>query len=326
MAAGLRTPALSSTHPFVRPLEPWRDGKSLATLLEAAFQGDEIDASGHRMIDMLRNYGQFEPMTFGFGTSFVWVENGQVLGNASVQRNPTRRDTWIIGNVATAASQRRRGIGAAVLDACMTFARIRNARGLALQVDRPNTVAVRLYERAGFAQIGDVAYYLHPPVRHTPVPPPGPVPGCVLRPASWADRGAVWDLARHNIPDALTYAESFDTGVYRLGARWSVFNALNGNPERWWVLQRSLTGELYGAVRTRANMDAGNHHVELMLRPEAPPEHGAALLAQALLRFEPYVSKAITAAQSLPHESSHAALALAGFAPVRELIHMRRAI
>ncbi len=324
MVGSLTKHAFDTQHPNVRQIEPWRDGQQLAALLQSAFAQDAIDASGHRMIDMLRNYGQFEPMTFGFGTSFVWTEGGRLLGNASIQRNPMRRDTWIIGNVAADPANQGRGIGRALVDACMRYAASRGARHIALQVDRGNARAQRLYERVGFRQSGEVHYYMRRSVRQFPVlQRPEADARHRVRGARRADRESVWALSRCNIDDALTYSEPFDAHIYRIGLRWSLMNALNGNPEKWWVLEQSDTGELLGAVRTRVNIEGSSHHVELMLREDANTGQGEALLITALARFEPYISRPVFAAQSLPHPASHTALQRLGFETSRKLIHMR---
>jgi len=89
------------------------------------------------------------------------------------------------------------------------------------------------------------------------------------------------------------------------------------------MLMRGPSGPVLGAVRTRANIDGPNHHVELMQRDDASPELGAVLLDAALRRFEPYISKPVYAAQSWPHASTHTALERAGFRPARHLVHMR---
>jgi GNAT superfamily N-acetyltransferase len=293
-------------------------------LLEQAFSQEAIDASGMRMIDLLRNYGQFEPMTFGIGTSFVWHEDGRLLGNASIQRNPTRRNTWIIGNVATERAQQGRGIGRAVVDACVRYAVSHGAKFVALQVDRDNERANRLYRSSGFETVGEVNYYMRRSVRQWPVTTDAPLTqDSVIRESRWADREGVWSLARHNISDDLTFSEPFDSAVYKLGLRWSLFNTLNGSPEKWWVLSRGPTGELLGAVRTRVNIEGANHHVELMLREDAGVDLGVALLEHALHRFDNYIARPIYAAQALPHPAAHQALAEVGFTLARHLVHMR---
>jgi GNAT superfamily N-acetyltransferase len=322
MISGLARAGFKTTHPHVRQIEPWRDGRQLASLLESTFAEETFDESGHRLIHMLRNYGQFEPMTFGFGTGFVWVEDDKLLGNASVQRNPMRRDTWIIGNVAVESSQRNRGIGQAVIESCIRYAESKRAKHIALQVEKDNPAGQRLYQKAGFTTLGEVVYYLRASVRQAPIDShDSRCANGVVRGSKWRDRNAVWQITRENIPDELTYAEPFDDHVYLLGFRWSLMNSLNGNPEKWWVSE--CDGGVIGAARTRANIEGANHHVELMLSSEATTHDGVALLEEALRRFEPYISKPVYAAQSRPREASHAALQAMGFKPARNLVHMR---
>ena len=79
------------------------------------------------MIRMLRNFGALESILLEGSPGFVWVEDGQILGNVGMQRNPTRRDTWVIGNVATHPAHRNRGIASALLSAIIHYAHVRGA-------------------------------------------------------------------------------------------------------------------------------------------------------------------------------------------------------
>jgi ribosomal protein S18 acetylase RimI-like enzyme len=320
MVAGLGNASVLTMDPHVRQIDPWRDGRAVANLLESAFRDEIIDETGQRLINSLRNYGMFDALAFGFGTGFVWVEEGQVVGNASVQRNFTRRDTWIIGNVATLPSYRNRGIGRAVVEACVSHALNKGARFLALQADANNAPALHLYEKIGFERMGEVSHYMRPSVHAQPTL--GYNAGAI-RKARWSDRHAVWSLAMRNVPDVLTYAETFDDGMYRLGLRWSFMNALNGNPEQWLVMGSPHGHTLAGAARTRANIEGSNHFVELLLSDVASMSDGQALLRAAMERLDDYAAKPIYAAQSHPHDAAHAALYAERFQLTRTLVHMR---
>lgn len=324
MVAGLGNATALTADPHVRQIDPWRDGRAVANLLESAFRDEIIDDSGQRLIHALRNYGMFDALSFGFGAGFVWVEEGQVVGNASVQKNFMRRDTWVIGNVATAQSHRNRGIGRAVVDACIHYAINRGARFVALQADVTNAPALHLYEKVGFEQQGKVSHYMRPSVRAQPAS--GTANERAIRTTRWSDRLAVWALAMRNTPDALTYAEPYDAGMYRLGLRWSLVNALNGNPEQWLVMEPAHGQALAGAARTRVNLEGSNHAVELLLSDEASVSDGQALLRRALARFDEYAAKPIYALQSHPHEAAHAALFAERFHLTRTLVHMRLAL
>lgn len=308
--------------PHVRQIDPWRDGRAVANLLESAFHDEFIDESGQRMINSLRYYGAFEALTLGLGTGFVWVEGGELIGNASVQRNVTRKDTWIIGNVATSAAHRNRGIGRSVVEACINYAAARGARNIALQADASNKPALHLYEKIGFTRQGEVTHYLRPPVRVRPVEQNTSTRN--IRKARWADRDEVWALTRHTVPEQFMFAEPFDKGVYRLGLRWSLVNIFSGNAEQWLVQDAAAAqGKLAGAVRTRVNYDGSNHHLELMLGDMATQQDGIALIEQALRRFDIYLSKPIYSAQPRPNEAAHTALQASGFQSTRVLTHMR---
>lgn len=327
MVAGLSKAPATAIDPHVRPLDPWRDGPAVANLLELAFR-DEIgsDSSGQRMIHMLRHYSPLDALVGDDMRGFVWVEQGQIVGNVSLQRNPTRRDTWVIGNVATHPAWRNRGISTALIHAAIAFARSRQGRFVALQVVEGNTPALRVYERAGFRALGAVTHYRRPSVRAQSLPL---LPDAsAVRRARRADRDAVWTVARFNIPDHLTYAEPFDASTYRLDWRWWVSNLFNGWREQWLVRDAADhpadagSQSIVGAIRTRVNFDLSEHHVELMLDARASVEDGVSLLVAGLRRFEEYVSRPLYCAQSRPHEATHGALQAVGFQPTRTLVHM----
>ncbi len=57
-------------------------------------------------------------------------------------------------NVATAESQRRRGIGRAVMEATLAYGRAHRCRIASLEVRRGNTAAIGLYKALGFRAVG----------------------------------------------------------------------------------------------------------------------------------------------------------------------------
>jgi ribosomal protein S18 acetylase RimI-like enzyme len=332
MVAGLRSASTGAPDPHVRPLDPWRDGSSVAALLEIAFRDEGIDDGGQRVIHMLRHPSPFDALAMEAAAGFVWVEDGRVVGNASVQRNPTRRDTWVIGNVATHPAYRNRGVGGQLIGTVVDYAARRGARHVALQVVEGNEPALSLYRKAGFAPLGAVTHYRRPALRDVPLAPgsasmPPPAPAPALRRAGWRDRDAVWRLARHNLPDELTYAEPFEAAMYRLGWRWWIENFFNACRDQWLIAAPAEAAPAgaapAGAARTRIQYDLPEHHVELMLGEACDPAAGAALLRQALKRLQNYAAKPLYSAQARPHPAAHEAFRSLGFAPTRTLVHMR---
>lgn len=318
MVANARA-ASGSLDPHIRQIDPWRDGRAVASLLETAFRDEAISDDGVRLIHALRNYGLLDAMVLGGATGFVWIEDGQLVANASVQRNYTRRDTWIIGNVATQPAYRNRGIGRAVVEACIQYAASRGARYVALQADVNNAPALHLYDKLGFRRLGEVTHYLRPAatdLRDDEAPR-------YARKARWSDRAAVWALAQRHVPEQFTFAEPFDSGMYRLGLRWSLVNALNGNVQRWQVMDAIGHGALLGAVRTRATLEGSYHHLEVLPNADATVEDVIRLIESGLRHLRDYVAKPIYAAHACIAETPHAALQAAGFRPTRTLVHMR---
>ncbi|HEY3378182.1 MAG TPA: GNAT family N-acetyltransferase, partial [Armatimonadota bacterium] len=273
MVAGLNSIALDALDPHIRPINAWRDGAAIADLLELSFRDEVIDENGQRMIRMLRNFGPLESILMEGSPGFVWVEDGKVLGNVGTQINPTRRNTWVIGNVATHPEHRNRGIASALMGAMLQFTRSRGARHVALQVVDGNAPAVHLYEKYGFISVGAVSYYRRAAVRQSPVwHDISASSALMVRRAGWHDSDNVWRVTRFNLPDELTYSEPFDEAHYHLGLRWSLSNAFSGSPERWLVGETD--GRFSGAVRTRVNLDMSEHHIELMLRNESSEGDG----------------------------------------------------
>ncbi|MCS6846808.1 MAG: GNAT family N-acetyltransferase [Anaerolineae bacterium] len=318
MVADART-VFSPADPHIRQIDPWRDGRAVANLLETSFRDEAMNDDGIRLIHALRNYGLLDALTLGGSTGFVWVEEGQLIANASVQRNYTRRDTWIIGNVATQPAYRNRGIGRAVVEACIQYAASRGAHYIALQADVNNKPALHLYEKLGFQRLGEVTHYLRP----AELDPPDDELPRRTRKARWSDRAAVWALAQRNVPERFTFAEPFDANMYRLGLRWSLLNALNGNIEQWRVMDAGKGGELLGAVRTRATFEGSYHHLEVLPNANATVEDAVHLIESGLRRLEDYATKPVYAAHACIDETPHAALRAAGFRPTRTLVHMR---
>jgi GNAT superfamily N-acetyltransferase len=314
----------------VRRFSAWNDSLHVADLLEIAFkeeiqlsqmQGD-TQSEGQHMINALRTYGALYAMFSQTAPAFVWDENGHLLGNVSIQQNPLRKDTWVIGNVATHPDHRNRGISTALLQAAIEHAlKDRRARYVALQVVDGNDPATHLYKKLGFETTGSVTRYHRSSVWAQPVQSlneiiEGNKPIPKVRSARRSDRDFVWHVTRFNVSESLTYSEPFDERPYRLGWRWAFDNIFGGNCEKWFVCNG-------GAVRTRANFDIAEHHVELMLSESATLHDGIALLSEGLKRFEDYINKPLFSAQSHPHTQAHVALQLMGFKPRQTFLHMR---
>jgi ribosomal protein S18 acetylase RimI-like enzyme len=94
----------------------------------------------------------------GGGQVFVAVENGVVIGTCGIA--PHGENEFEVLKLAVAAFAQGRGIGRALVGACVEFARERGARRITLLSSSRLGSALRLYERTGF--------------RHAPLPETNP--------------------------------------------------------------------------------------------------------------------------------------------------------
>ncbi|MCP8896011.1 GNAT family N-acetyltransferase [Shinella daejeonensis] len=87
---------------------------------------------------------------------FIFEEPGH--GPTAVALVVQDNDLAGILQMGVAPSHRRKGIGAAILNAALRWARLRGARHAWLQVEACNTAALALYRRAGFHEIYRYSY------------------------------------------------------------------------------------------------------------------------------------------------------------------------
>jgi RimJ/RimL family protein N-acetyltransferase len=83
------------------------------------------------------------------------AEDGEIVGRLSIARDqhPASRHVADLG-LMVAQSHRRQGIGRALLDAAVEWARASDVRKLELHVFPHNEAAIRLYEQFGFEREG----------------------------------------------------------------------------------------------------------------------------------------------------------------------------
>jgi ribosomal-protein-alanine N-acetyltransferase len=79
------------------------------------------------------------------------ADTGLLVGYAIVSRYV---DAWHVMNIAVDPSQRRRGVGMALLESLFDATAGDGRRGYTLEVRVSNNGAIRLYERAGFRARG----------------------------------------------------------------------------------------------------------------------------------------------------------------------------
>jgi RimJ/RimL family protein N-acetyltransferase len=140
----------------IRPAEP-SDAEGLARLGDAVGSEPEgwlVTTNGWRNVAEERRYLR-AIRRYPNAAVFVADDDGVVVGRLSVARDqhPASRHVADLG-LMVAATHRRRGIGTALLQAAVDWARDADVRKLELHVFPYNKGAIALYEQFGFVQEG----------------------------------------------------------------------------------------------------------------------------------------------------------------------------
>lgn len=160
--ASITISARGETHPHLRPLSILRDLPSVADLVELCFS-DTMDSDGRRYVQDMRRAGNDNSFIRWANraaestslplTGYVWEENGQLIGNASLVpfRSQNSR-LYLIANVAVHPDHRRKGIARALTERAMQHALDKKVHDVWLHVRDDNPGAIHLYQTLGFLE------------------------------------------------------------------------------------------------------------------------------------------------------------------------------
>jgi len=121
---------LARREPFrgLRRFDPSRDLRQVADLISAAF-GANLDAEGRAALADLQRLSALGPLVrFILAADpnlqrllngYVWIEEGRVVGNVSLQSSLQYGGRWYVSNVAVAPDFRGRGVARSLMEAAL---------------------------------------------------------------------------------------------------------------------------------------------------------------------------------------------------------------
>jgi ribosomal protein S18 acetylase RimI-like enzyme len=317
----------------VQPFDPTQHMREVAELVGNVF-ADELDNRGRGAVRDMRFAGSLSPFLGGllsmalFNDSiagYVWVKDGRVVGNVTLQSMDTVGARWRISNVAVAPEHRGQGIARALMQASIREIAERGGNWAVLQVRADNDIAHQLYLHLGFVDIcRDGIWRLPVP----PVRPPEVDPGVTFE-RLHVGSGRLWlELARAARPALAQWADPLNPADYTMTLeRWSGegLGRLTGLyvVERWAVWQGDV---LAAALETVSNALSGQDSVRFAVRPGARGNLETALVARGLGALAARGRRPVVVQHSGDHIEGVAALSAAGFCVQRDLITMRRAM
>lgn len=305
----------------LRALKPSKDLNGVATLIEEAF-ASELDQAGrialremHRMghIGFLLGWLDFlSPDVNSHLNGFVWLEDGQIVGNITVNRNAPGAKHWFISNVAVSKSYRGRGIARTLMDAAVEFVKEMNGYEISLQVRQGNQPAIRLYEAFGFKTISATSYLYLPTIRDVPY---YPLPdGVTMRPHNMDihDISETYTLARSAISVNIQNERPLRQSQFRINQTETRF----GN---FWRRVAGLAEVKHYVITREDNkfvatlgIDSGHwrneHRLSIMVHPDFRGMLEKPLISHALSYLSRFPAQAVTLQHPYEHQEGIEAL------------------
>ncbi|MGD1995137.1 MAG: GNAT family N-acetyltransferase [Anaerolineae bacterium] len=306
------------------PFDPFRHLKSVAELIARAFAG-ELGPGARRTLRQMRRMARWgwvglslwgAEARFLRAPGFVWLEDGEVVGNVSLRR-AAYAGGWMIGNVVVHPDWQGQGIGRTLTEAAVEAAGERGGAWVGLEVREDNAVARGLYERMGFEAVGS-SVELGRPAGAPWLQVQSPIS---LRRAGAADGRVLYQLAQAGLSRPHREVLEIRRSVYRAGWEARLAALLEGCRANWWVRQEG--GRIVGALRVSSRWPDCWHEVEILVRDEQLGRLGSRLAEAALAYLAQRRSWEATTTLPGPREALEAVFTEAGFRRIRRLLQMR---
>lgn len=317
----------------LQPFDAARHMFQVADLVAQVF-AEELDGKGRQALQEMRWVGRLSPVmgsTLTMAllnedfTGHVWLEEGRVVGNVTLQRADATGFRWRISNVAVAPAYRGRGIGRALMQAALAEIAERGGSWALLQVRADNQTAYQLYRDLRFEDVSRVGLWQLATSRWRYLEADA---GPDLEPLR-ARHAREWlALARAARSDLARWYEEVRAEDYELSVAQRLSEALGRaigiqDVARWGIRRE---GRLVAAVEARTALFAEHDTLRFTVHPEVRGQVEKPLLAQALAWLARPDALPVVVEHDGEHREGVAALQAAGFRVLRDLITMRRAV
>lgn len=317
----------------IRPVNLRTDLAPLADLMEVVF-ADSMDQGGRAAVREMRYLSRvgvgisllpgLNDLTHGINMGYVWVEDGNLVGNVSIY--PTSRpyrNTWIIANVGVHPDYQRRGIATRLMRTSLEAIRSRGGEMAILQVDSDNEPACRLYERLGFViERAWITWRRSSSVR---IPPPITEQAVYVTHRRRGEWQAEFELAQRVRPTAkggIGWQRPLDISLFRKPLLNQINDWLNMRSEERLVIRAADESRLLASLWIETGLLTSTTQLTLMTDPEYQGQYDDVLINTAVRRF---TSRNTTLSIEHPSDETRTNDVLRSyqFRPQREVIHMR---
>jgi len=320
-------------------MDPLKDLGGVANLIERTFASD-LDHSGQSALRELRWLSRLKPVLWwmmyfsvdhnDFLSGFVWEEDGQIVGNVTVNRALTGSRRWLISNLAVAEDYKGRGIGRSLMDASLELVKEYNGLSVSLQVRGDNTSARRLYQSLGFKQISGATHLRLgrvPRVKGIFELPRLPRELMLRsRKSNTQDDHLAYDLAVATTPAATQKEWPLYRYNFQLGSEEQIenfFRRLIGcGAAAHWVVEDSR--RLVGLLDVVPGLFGQTHYLRLIIHPDWRGHLEQLLIGRALEYLYPWRNRGIVIRHPADHVEAVEAYKEFGFQEEQTLLWMKR--
>lgn len=332
------------THPRtqhfgLRPMDPMRDLRGVADLIEEAF-ADDLDRSGQSALRELRWLSYLKPILWwmvifssdhnDFLSGFVWEEDHKIVGNITVNRTAPGSRRWLISNLAVSKNYRGRGIARGLMYAGLELVKEYHGSAVSLQVRADNAPARYLYESLSFKEISGTTYLRLkriPKIERAALPP---LPSEVkLRPRNFdsMDARQAYQLAGAAVPLEVQKEWPLRQSRYRLDSqeRWLTnfcHKIVGGGPARHWVVENGQS--FVATLNVQPGIFGKTHQLELVVHPDWRGYLEKPLIGRALHYLYRWRNKGITLKHPADHLEAIIAYKEFGFEESQTLLWMKQ--
>jgi ribosomal protein S18 acetylase RimI-like enzyme len=314
----------------MRPFDIGRDLRPVAELIADAFT-NELDPRGlaalREMRIMSHLSGLLKLLSRSTGdlddvfTGYVWVEDGKIVGNITVQRADKYGNRWQIANVAVARAYRGRGIARMLMHRALDHVAAADGRWAVLQVYDHNMVARTLYAHLGFEEVGGMVDLVLDRLPRVAMPPRRDD----FRPFSAQNWQPLYELATAQLNAQAQWWRSLRRSDFQVPLEQQFSEWLWRSLGRQRILRRCIQSVRRfeaAAVLTAARW-RGDHELSLWVRPEAYGTAEAHLVQWALATLQDFPRAPLRTTLAADHLQGLATLQEFGFRRLQTLITMR---
>lgn len=307
----------------LRPLDMRKDLMPVADLIEICFSAT-MDPDGREYLRQMRQAGR-DPMIARWAgsaldpgqtqmTGFVWDEEGIIVGNLTlIPFYKQLHKVYLIANVAVHPNYRRRGIGRALTQSALNYARLHGATSAWLQVREGNQTAENLYRSLGFIERSRRTTWINDRL----IPNSSFDPSITITsryPMDWPQQKK-W--LQNVYPQDISWNLPFQPGNLEPGLFSGFLRMLFGDPTRHWAARQN--GHLLGVLTWEPS-----HTYADNLWLAVPPETEDATIRALLPMLRREIDSPRPAAVNFPYNRATDAFIASEFKCLNTLIWMER--